>query len=34
MFSTGDKTAEVRVDIPQGVSDGQWHHVEVQYYNR
>ena len=34
MFSTGDKTAEVRVDIPQGVADGQWHHIEVQYYNR
>ena len=34
MFSTGDATAEVRVAVPGGVSDGQWHHVEVQYYNR
>ena len=25
---------KVRVDIVGGVSDGEWHHVEVQYYNR
>ena len=34
MFSTGDAVAEVRVTSPMGVADGQWHHLEVQYYNR
>ena len=35
MFSTGgDTAAQVRVDSVAGVSDGEWHHVEVQYYNR
>ena len=34
MFSTGDKTAEVSVAVPGGVSDGQWHQVEIQYHNR
>ena len=35
MFSTGgEERAEVDVQIVGGVSDGDWHHVEVQYYNR
>ena len=35
MFSTGgEERAEVDVQIVGGVSDGEWHHVEVQYYNR
>ena len=32
MFSIGHKTEGVQFYIPQGVSDGQWHHVEAQYY--
>ena len=32
MFSTEHKTEGVQFYIPQGVSDGQRHHVEAQYY--
>lgn len=33
-FSTGDETSSVHVTVPGGLSDGQWHKVEVNYYNR
>ena len=33
-FSTGARTRSVSVHVPGGLSDGQWHKVEVQYHNR
>ena len=33
-FSTGEETSSVSVHPPGGISDGQWHSVEVKYYNR
>ncbi|KAJ7422124.1 hypothetical protein WISP_39467 [Willisornis vidua] len=33
-FSAGETTTTVAPLIPGGVSDGQWHSVQVQYYNK
>ncbi|KAJ7396956.1 hypothetical protein BTVI_139547 [Pitangus sulphuratus] len=33
-FSAGETTTTVTPLIPGGVSDGQWHSVQVQYYNK
>ncbi|XP_029473103.1 cadherin EGF LAG seven-pass G-type receptor 1 isoform X2 [Rhinatrema bivittatum] len=33
-FSAGETTTMVAPFIPGGVSDGQWHSVQVQYYNK
>lgn len=30
----GETTTTVAPFIPGGVSDGQWHSVQVQYYNK
>ncbi|XP_058164928.1 cadherin EGF LAG seven-pass G-type receptor 1 isoform X2 [Dasypus novemcinctus] len=33
-FSAGETTTMVAPQVPGGVSDGQWHSVQVQYYNK
>nr|XP_020652661.1 cadherin EGF LAG seven-pass G-type receptor 1 isoform X2 [Pogona vitticeps] len=33
-FSAGETTTTVSPFVPGGVSDGQWHSVQVQYYNK
>uniref|UniRef100_A0A803TWU3 Cadherin EGF LAG seven-pass G-type receptor 1 n=1 Tax=Anolis carolinensis TaxID=28377 RepID=A0A803TWU3_ANOCA len=33
-FSAGETTTTVAPFVPGGVSDGQWHSVQVQYYNK
>ncbi|XP_078727412.1 cadherin EGF LAG seven-pass G-type receptor 2-like isoform X2 [Lampetra fluviatilis] len=33
-FSAGEKSTLVTPYVPGGVSDGQWHTVQVHYYNR
>ncbi|XP_044754021.1 protocadherin-like wing polarity protein stan isoform X2 [Coccinella septempunctata] len=33
-FSLGDKSTQATAAIPGGVSDGNWHTVEVHYFNR
>ncbi|XP_032117382.1 cadherin EGF LAG seven-pass G-type receptor 1 isoform X5 [Sapajus apella] len=33
-FSAGETTTTVAPKVPGGVSDGQWHSVQVQYYNK
>lgn len=33
-FSAGETTTTVTPQIPGGVSDGRWHTVQVQYYNK
>ncbi|XP_074182682.1 cadherin EGF LAG seven-pass G-type receptor 1 isoform X1 [Rhinolophus sinicus] len=33
-FSAGETTTTVAPHVPGGVSDGQWHSVQVQYYNK
>nr|XP_014351913.1 PREDICTED: cadherin EGF LAG seven-pass G-type receptor 2 [Latimeria chalumnae] len=33
-FSAGESTTTVSPFIPGGVSDGQWHTVQLQYYNK
>uniref|UniRef100_A0A8C4XIS4 Cadherin EGF LAG seven-pass G-type receptor 1 n=1 Tax=Falco tinnunculus TaxID=100819 RepID=A0A8C4XIS4_FALTI len=33
-FSAGETTTMVAPFVPGGVSDGQWHSVQVQYYNK
>ncbi|NXH12743.1 CELR1 protein, partial [Bucco capensis] len=33
-FSAGETSTTVAPFIPGGVSDGQWHSVQVQYYNK
>ncbi|XP_028652386.2 cadherin EGF LAG seven-pass G-type receptor 2 isoform X2 [Erpetoichthys calabaricus] len=33
-FSAGESTTTVSPFIPGGVSDGQWHVVQLQYYNK
>ncbi|XP_044136159.1 cadherin EGF LAG seven-pass G-type receptor 1 isoform X1 [Bufo gargarizans] len=33
-FSAGESTTTVSPYIEGGVSDGQWHYVQVQYYNK
>ncbi|XP_008587228.1 PREDICTED: cadherin EGF LAG seven-pass G-type receptor 1, partial [Galeopterus variegatus] len=33
-FSAGETTTTVTPQVPGGVSDGQWHSVQVQYYNK
>ncbi|XP_043932407.1 cadherin EGF LAG seven-pass G-type receptor 2 isoform X2 [Protopterus annectens] len=33
-FSAGESTTRVSPYIPGGVSDGQWHTVHLQYYNK
>ncbi|XP_078098403.1 cadherin EGF LAG seven-pass G-type receptor 2 isoform X5 [Mustelus asterias] len=33
-FSAGESTTMVTPFIPGGVSDGQWHTVQLQYYNK
>ena len=33
-FSLGTSTTRVSASIPGGVSDGEWHTVTVDYYNR
>lgn len=33
-FSLGDKTTQATATIPGGVSDGNWHSVEVHYFNK
>ncbi|XP_023558333.1 cadherin EGF LAG seven-pass G-type receptor 1 isoform X2 [Octodon degus] len=33
-FSAGETTTTVAPQIPGGVSDGRWHSVQVQYYNK
>ncbi|XP_066489731.1 cadherin EGF LAG seven-pass G-type receptor 1 [Tiliqua scincoides] len=33
-FSAGEATTTVAPLVPGGVSDGQWHSVQVQYYNK
>ncbi|XP_060698850.1 cadherin EGF LAG seven-pass G-type receptor 1 isoform X1 [Hemiscyllium ocellatum] len=33
-FSAGESTTTVAPFIPGGVSDGEWHSVQVQYYNK
>ncbi|MGH0129327.1 UNVERIFIED_CONTAM: hypothetical protein FKN15_038553 [Acipenser sinensis] len=33
-FSAGESTTRVSPYIPGGVSDGQWHVVQLQYYNK
>ncbi|XP_029430115.1 cadherin EGF LAG seven-pass G-type receptor 2 [Rhinatrema bivittatum] len=33
-FSAGESTTTVSPFIPGGVSDGQWHSVHLQYYNK
>ncbi|XP_054575621.1 cadherin EGF LAG seven-pass G-type receptor 1 [Eptesicus fuscus] len=33
-FSAGETTTTVAPQVPGGVSDGQWHVVQVQYYNK
>ncbi|XP_017384935.1 cadherin EGF LAG seven-pass G-type receptor 1 isoform X5 [Cebus imitator] len=33
-FSAGETTTTVAPKVPGGVSDGQWHLVQVQYYNK
>ncbi|XP_043944319.1 cadherin EGF LAG seven-pass G-type receptor 1 [Protopterus annectens] len=33
-FSAGETTTTVSPSVPGGVSDGQWHSVQVQYYNK
>ncbi|XP_019369272.1 PREDICTED: cadherin EGF LAG seven-pass G-type receptor 2, partial [Gavialis gangeticus] len=33
-FSAGESTTAVSPFIPGGVSDGQWHTVQLQYYNK
>lgn len=30
----GETTTTVAPFVPGGVSDGQWHSVQVQYYNK
>ncbi|XP_006866949.1 PREDICTED: cadherin EGF LAG seven-pass G-type receptor 1, partial [Chrysochloris asiatica] len=34
IFSAGETTTTVVPQVPGGVSDGQWHSVQVQYYNK
>lgn len=31
---TGETTTAVAPQVPGGVSDGRWHSVRVQYYNK
>ncbi|XP_077025300.1 cadherin EGF LAG seven-pass G-type receptor 1 [Tamandua tetradactyla] len=33
-FSAGETTTTVAPQVPGGVSDGRWHLVQVQYYNK
>uniref|UniRef100_A0A8C4MVR6 Cadherin EGF LAG seven-pass G-type receptor 1 n=1 Tax=Equus asinus asinus TaxID=83772 RepID=A0A8C4MVR6_EQUAS len=33
-FSAGETTTMVAPQVPGGVSDGRWHSVQVQYYNK
>lgn len=33
-FSLGESTTTVSPFIPGGVSDGQWHTVQLKYYNK
>ncbi|XP_036093576.1 cadherin EGF LAG seven-pass G-type receptor 1 isoform X5 [Rousettus aegyptiacus] len=33
-FSAGETTTAVAPQVPGGVSDGRWHSVRVQYYNK
>ncbi|XP_069485338.1 cadherin EGF LAG seven-pass G-type receptor 1 isoform X3 [Ambystoma mexicanum] len=33
-FSAGESSTTVAPFVPSGVSDGQWHSVQVQYYNK
>ncbi|XP_037703253.1 cadherin EGF LAG seven-pass G-type receptor 1 [Choloepus didactylus] len=33
-FSAGETTTTVTPQVPGGVSDGKWHLVQVQYYNK
>ncbi|XP_012927900.2 cadherin EGF LAG seven-pass G-type receptor 1 isoform X1 [Heterocephalus glaber] len=33
-FSAGESTTTVTPQVPGGVSDGRWHSVQVQYYNK
>uniref|UniRef100_A0ABI8A9P5 Cadherin EGF LAG seven-pass G-type receptor 1 n=1 Tax=Felis catus TaxID=9685 RepID=A0ABI8A9P5_FELCA len=33
-FSAGEATTTVTPQVPGGVSDGRWHSVQVQYYNK
>ncbi|XP_045866540.1 cadherin EGF LAG seven-pass G-type receptor 1 isoform X2 [Meles meles] len=33
-FSAGETTTTVTPQVPGGVSDGHWHSVQVQYYNK
>ncbi|TFK00729.1 izumo sperm-egg fusion protein 3 [Platysternon megacephalum] len=33
-FSAGESTTMVSPSVPGGVSDGQWHTVRLQYYNK
>nr|XP_045728297.1 cadherin EGF LAG seven-pass G-type receptor 1 [Mirounga angustirostris] len=33
-FSAGETTTTVTPQVPGGVSDGRWHSVRVQYYNK
>ncbi|XP_034499585.1 cadherin EGF LAG seven-pass G-type receptor 1, partial [Ailuropoda melanoleuca] len=33
-FSAGETTTTVTPHVPGGVSDGHWHSVQVQYYNK
>ncbi|XP_053882803.1 cadherin EGF LAG seven-pass G-type receptor 2 isoform X1 [Malaclemys terrapin pileata] len=33
-FSAGESTTTVSPSVPGGVSDGQWHTVRLQYYNK
>uniref|UniRef100_A0A8C0QLY7 Cadherin EGF LAG seven-pass G-type receptor 1 n=1 Tax=Canis lupus familiaris TaxID=9615 RepID=A0A8C0QLY7_CANLF len=33
-FSAGETTTTVTPQVPGGVSDGRWHSVQVQYYNK
>ncbi|XP_031529421.2 cadherin EGF LAG seven-pass G-type receptor 1 [Vicugna pacos] len=33
-FSAGETTTTVSPQVPGGVSDGRWHSVQVQYYNK
>uniref|UniRef100_A0A8I5NUN2 Cadherin EGF LAG seven-pass G-type receptor 1 n=1 Tax=Papio anubis TaxID=9555 RepID=A0A8I5NUN2_PAPAN len=33
-FSAGETTTTVAPKVPGGVSDGRWHSVQVQYYNK
>ncbi|XP_006888184.1 PREDICTED: cadherin EGF LAG seven-pass G-type receptor 1 [Elephantulus edwardii] len=34
VFSAGETTTTVAPQVPGGVSDGRWHSVQVQYYNK